>query len=578
MDRRSFLTKGGTAVAAAAAMNPLQALAERSAARDIPGYAMGKGSANPQPLATASNDLTPYAGAWGDRQILHLLRRAMMGVPYAQFVTAKGMAGMTAVVDKLIEDRPLPGVPGAWVDSLYLPDRSLQGEARQIDFQNKQRFNRILISSLSDWWLDLIVKEDMSIREKMTLMWSNHFVTGWDVVNQVAYVHTYQQMLRRNAMGNVKTFVSEMTIDPAMLIYLNGAQSSYRIQQGKEINNINENFARELMELFTLGIFDPQTGENNYTEEDIQEAAKALSGWIPTQKAPFVGQLNNSLKYPDDVTFFGDTGKFGVQEILDRIFAKKGGYNAAYFICQRIYETFVYYVPNPEVVGKMAELMVASNWEIKPVVKALLESAHFYDPEVLGAQLKSPFELIGSLLREFNLAIPVYNGAEPPLKGVDGQNYNVYTDLNPTHTFIIQYAGFNIGQEILNPPNVAGWPGGRIWINTGTLPLRKSVPQAAVVYPNFFTGTGGRNRGAKITFEPIAWAEIIPGAQDMSSEELANAITDFVLAFDLGPIESAMLNELLNPQKLDQAAFYLDNGFVSKFAQGIVTLPEFQLV
>jgi uncharacterized protein (DUF1800 family) len=574
MDRRNFLTKGGAALAAAAATNPLQALAASSESRSIPGYAINKGSANPKPLATASNDLSPYTGPWEDRQILHLLRRAMMGVPYTQFVAAKGMAGMSAIVDKLIEDRPLPPKPGPWVDALYQPDRTITDPAlKQIDFQNKQRFNRILISSVSDWWLDLILKEDLSIREKMTLMWSNHFVTGWDVVNQMAFVYTYLVMLRRNALGNVKTFANEMAIDPAMLIYLNGAQSTYRLNK----NNINENFARELMELFTLGIFDPKTGENNYTETDIQEAAKALSGWMPTQTAPFVGQFNPTFHYPDDVTFFGDTGKFGVKEIIDRIFAKKGGYNAAYFICQRIYETFVYYVPNPEVVDKMAELLVASNWEIKPVMKALLESAHFYDAEVLGAQLKSPLELVGSVIREFNLKIPAYDGAEPPVARKDANQYNVYQDLNPTHSYLIQYAGMSLSQEILNPPNVAGWPGGRIWINTGTLPPRKTTPAAAVTFPNFFNGSGGR-KSAKISFVPMDWINLIPGAVDMTSSEITNAMTDFILAFDLGPKEHELLRIIIYANATSEDSFYFDEEAVAKFAQGIVMLPEFQLV
>lgn len=573
MDRRKFIKQASAAVAAAAAVNPSQALAERSASRGIPGYTYG-GSANPQPLQTASNDLTPYTGTWGDRQIMHLLRRAMMGMPYTQFQTAKGMAGMTAVVDKLLEDRPAPQKPGVWVDQIYVADRNIQDpDERQKDFQNKQQFNRMILMSLDSWWLDLIVKEQLSIREKMTMLWSNHFVTGSQVVNHAAYMYTYNQMLRRNALGNMRTFAFEMTTDPAMLIYLNGNQNTYR--QNK--NNINENFGRELMELFTLGIFDPKTGENNYTETDIQEAARALSGWQPTIVAPFVGQFNANLHYPDNVTFFGDTGKFGAQDILDRIFAKKGGYNSAYFICSKIYEHFVYYVPNPSVVDTMAELLVASNWELKPVMAALLESAHFYDAEVMGAQLKSPVELIGSLIREFNLGIPAYNGAEPPVDRVDANGYNVYRDLNPTHSYLINFMGRYLGQELLNPPNVAGWPGGRVWINTGTLPQRKTIPSLAVQFPNFFTGTGGR-KAAKITFEPVNWAETIPNAQELSSSEITNALTDFVLALDLGPVESGLLESIINPNNLPQVDFYLDDGNVSRFAQGIVTLPEFQLV
>lgn len=577
MDRRKFLKGTGTGIAAGiglAAANPLSALAESN--RGIPGYQINE--ANAKPLPTQSNDLSPYTGTWDDVKLRHVLRRAMFGVPYSQFSTAKGLGSMNAVVAKLLEDKPLPPTPGPWLEKLNIPDRSLPTDERQKDLQNKQRLNRFEFLTLQNWWFDRMLKEELSIKEKMTLMWSNHFVVGFDTIKQPSYLFVYNQMLRKNAMGNVKTFVYEMSIDPGMLYYLNGNQNTYQIKNGKTINNINENFARELMELFTLGIYDPKTGEKNYSEEDIQEAAKALSGWQPTTTAPFIGQLNPLLHNNENKTFFGQTGNFGLQEIIDIIFAKNGGYNVAYFICEKIYMNFVYWVPNTSVVDAMAQKLIASNWELKPVLESLLKSAHFYDEEVIGSQLKSPFEFMGSLIREFGLVLPAIDASIGTIDtgNTDQMGYKILKDQNPTHTYFAQVAGSVLSQDLLNPPNVKGWAGGHSWVNTGTLPTRKAIAYAVLLYPNFFTGNVPRAKGVIVTFDPTAWANNIPGASTMTSTDITNALSDQYLSFDLGPVESGVLETIIS-LGLPKDDFYLENGRVAQFAQGVSLLPEFQL-
>lgn len=580
MDRRKFLAGTGTGILAGiglASANPLKALAESN--RTIPGY--GVNEANPKPLPTLSNDLTPYTGTWDDVKLRHVLRRAMFGVPYSQFATAKGLGSMNTVVAKLLEDKPMPTTPGPWLEKLNTVDRSITDPTeRQKDLNQKQRLSRFEFLTVQDWWFDRMLKEELNIREKMTLMWSNHFVVGYDVIKQPTYMFIYNQMLRKNALGNLKTFVYEMSIDPAMLYYLNGNQNTYQIKNGKTLNNINENFARELMELFTLGIYDPKTGEKNYTEEDIQQAAKALTGWQPTQTAPFTSQFNPQLHNNETKTFFGQSGNFGLQEIIDIIFAKNGGYNVAYFICEKIYMNFVYWVPNPTVVGAMAEKLVASNWELKPVLESLLQSAHFYDENVIGAQLKSPFELMGSLVREFGLVLPPVDASIGTINTgkTDPMGLTVYNDQNPTHTYLAQAAGVVLGQDLLNPPNVKGWAGGHAWVNTGTLPTRKSVGYAVLLYPNYFTGNVPRARGVKITFDPMAWARLIPNADTMSASDITNALSDQYLSFDLGPIEDGVLESILMQGFSKPEDFYLQEGKTAGLAQGIALLPEFQLM
>jgi uncharacterized protein (DUF1800 family) len=504
----------------------------------------------------------------------------MFGVPYSQFATAKGLGSLDAVVAKLLEDKPLPTTPGPWLEKLNTVDRSITDPTeRQKDLNQKQRLSRFEFLTVQNWWFDRLLKEDLNIREKMTLMWSNHFVVGYDVIKQPSYMFVYNQMLRKNALGNLKTFVYEMSIDPAMLFYLNGNQNTYSVKNGKTLNNINENFARELMELFTLGIYDPMTGEKNYTEEDIQQAAKALSGWQPTLTAPFIGQLVPTLHNNETKTFFGQSGNFGLQDIINIIFAKNGGYNVAYFICEKIYMNFVYWVPNTGVVDAMAQKLIASNWELKPVMDALLKSAHFYDQEVIGSQLKNPFELMGSLVREFGLVLPAVDASIGTVETgkIDGMGLKTYNDQNPTHTYLAVVAGTVLGQDLLNPPNVKGWAGGHAWVNTGTLPTRKAIAYAVLTFPNYFTGNVPRAKGVKITFDPLGWANLIPNASTMSSADITNALSDQYLAFDLGPIESGVLDTVIS-LGLPKDDFYLENGRAAGYAQVMALLPEFQLM
>ncbi|MEP7236046.1 MAG: DUF1800 family protein, partial [Ignavibacteriota bacterium] len=460
MDRRKFLVGSGATIAAVAGLSRAEA-ALAAGNFNVPGYSIRGMDANPRPLQTQSNDLTPFSGTWTDRTLAHLLRRSMFGVPMSQFLAAKGIGGMNEVVEKLLADIPAPTKPGAWIDTILVPDASITDPTKkQIEFQNVQNHVRFQMASLQGWAMDNTLKEDLSIREKMTLLWSNHFVTGQDVVRYPTLMYSYDQMLRKNALGNLKDFVYSVSIEPAMLVYLNGNQNTYQIRNGKTINNINENYARELMELFTLGLTDPKTGAPNYSEADIQESAKALSGWLVNTTAPYASVFHQELHNNDTKSFLGQTGNFGLQEIIDIIFAKNGGYNVAYFVCSKIYAAFVYYVPDPQVVAAMAQLLIDSNWELKPVMRALLKSAHFFDANVIGAQLTSPLEYVGALIREFNLKIPAYDGSDPPANGTNQQNgYTIWKDLNATHTAMLTVEAI-LGQEILNPPNVKGWAGG----------------------------------------------------------------------------------------------------------------------
>ncbi|MDP4237733.1 MAG: DUF1800 family protein, partial [Bacteroidota bacterium] len=487
---------------------------------------------------------------------------------------------------------PMPGKPAPYVDLIAPPDADdLIAFGKLLAAQDANRLETTRQRQISNWWMDLILKENLSIREHMTLLWSNHFVTGTDVVPLTGYTYTYNQMLRANALGNLKSFVRAVSIDPSMLVYLNGNQNYVGkppgSTRGSTGSNINENYARELQELFTLGLNDPITGDPNYTEDDVQQAAKALTGWAPTTVAPFQGIFYPASHSNDTKTFLGKSGNWALDDIIDIIFSYTGpkgsnapGFNTAYWFCQKIYMEFVYYVPNPDVVTAMANLLVQSNFELKPVLKALLESDHFYDPNVLNAQLKSPVNFIASLVREFGLTYTPFDPTDPSWSGNrDSNNIKIYTDPNPTLTYLTTgVAGTSLGQQLLQPPNVKGWPGGHNWISTGTFQQREIYSYTYLLNPPVLDG-GTKVKGVKVEFlSPTAWAQALTNFLALKSHDISTALTSIVLNKTLGPNESGTLYSSLNAQNLPDSDFYLTDKNVSDFAIALANLPEFQLV
>jgi hypothetical protein len=157
-------------------------------------------------------------------------------------------------------------------------------------------------------------------------------------------------------------------------------------------------------------------------------------------------------------------------------------------------------------------------------------------------------------------------------------NGNQYGDTNKTHSYLaLAIAGVALGQQLLNPPNVKGWPGGHNWVSTGTLPERLAIAAGAGIYPNQLDGSS-KARGIKVTFSPTGWANALPGINSMKSHDIATALEAATLSFTLGPNESATLYTLMNPLGLPDADFYLTDNTVSLFAIGMMTLPEYQLI
>ncbi len=300
------------------------------------------------------------------------------------------------------------------------------------DFKDKKRRKEIMkisrkkIITLNQAWLDRILNPKELLREKMTLFWANHFVCE---DKHVLFAQQYNNTLRENALGNFKTFVKAIAKEPAMLKYLNNKQNKK--------SSPNENFARELLELFTIG-------QGNYTEHDIQESARAFTGYNHTVNGDFIvhkKHQDQGLK-----TFMGQTGHYDGDAIIDIIVSQE---QCARFVCKKIYQYFVNENINTKHVDEMISIFYPS-YDIETLMRYILNSEWFYNETNIGTKIKSPIELIAGI----HTTIP-------------------FKLNNKKQGVLLQKL---LGQVLLFPPNVAGWKGGRSWIDSNTIVTRLRLP------------------------------------------------------------------------------------------------------
>ena len=294
--------------------------------------------------------------------------------------------------------------------------------------KNIQQKSRDAIKSLNLMWLNEMVESKAQLREKMSLFWHGHFASR----NLNIF---FQQMLldviRKNALGNFRDLLHEVSKTGAVLNFLNANQTRK--------DHPNENFAREVMELFTLG-------RGNYTEQDVKEAARAFTGWGATIKGEFVfrkGQHDTGTK-----TILGNTGNFNGDDVLDILLEKPA---TAYFISYKIYKFFVNDEVDMQKIEWLGDRFYKNDYNISKLMEDIFTSDWFYDEKNIGAKIKSPIELLTGLRR----MLPMQ------LENKDAQ-------------LLLQRV---LGQVLFYPPNVAGWPGGKQWIDSSTLMMRMRLPQ-----------------------------------------------------------------------------------------------------
>jgi uncharacterized protein (DUF1800 family) len=297
------------------------------------------------------------------------------------------------------------------------------------------------------------------LTERMTLVWHNHFVSSQQKVRYTKLMYEQNVLFRRYAGGNFGQLLHAVGKDPAMVIYLDSASN----RKGKP----NENFAREVMELFTLG-------EGRYAEADVREAARAFTGWsIDPDSGAF--RLRPALHDEGTKTVLGRTGNFDGDAVLDILLSRR---ESAEFVVAKLWREFVSPEPDGPEVRRIAQKFHLSNHEIKVALRELLLSPAFWAPENRGALIKSPVDLVVGTMRALDFQV----GDPLPLALVVAQ----------------------LGQNLFSPPNVKGWPGGEAWINSSTLLARKGFAERifrADEMPSVAMGKL-RRRGAAADFAP----------------------------------------------------------------------------
>ncbi|MBK8955760.1 MAG: DUF1800 domain-containing protein [Saprospiraceae bacterium] len=491
--------------------------------------------------------LSPYSGPWNYQSAAHLLRRAMFGPSHAQIQQAVS-DGLELTLDKLFVKQPDPAPPVLYSNTPDDPDLNLDDVWVDKNLHPEvQGLVNLKENSLFSWLMQLIFNEGVSITEKMTLFWHNHFVVS--EIYDPRYSYDYIKLLRSNALGNFKELTKQITIDKAMLIYLNGAQNLKRAP--------NENYARELMELFTLGKGE-LAGPGDYTtftEQDVLALAKALTGWgIDRRDANIypkvqfnAGQHDTSVKqlsHRFGNKTINNNGAEEYKDVVNLLFEKR---EAATFICTKLYRYFVYYKVSEDIKNQiiegLADVLIANGFDIAPVVRTLLASEHFYTDEALGSLIRMPYEFV------FNTAKTM--GLNAPTTTTD--KYNLFLDLYRSTT--------GMEQLYFNLPSVAGWTPyyqepnyHEIWVNSVTLPIRNA----------FTTSMANKTRRVRNIQGQLFGLDLIGYVEKFSAPQNATMLIDDVVGHLLPkPIENEQIAflkaRLLGPMNENQWASTWNN-------------------
>ncbi len=480
-------------------------------------------------------NLDPFTGSWTIEHAAHLLRRTCFG-PTRQEIELAYQDGLEGTLEMLFRSEPLPAPPinhssntdpfvplgSTWIDAPYVQDLNLRAYRTQ---------------SLYAWTIKNLLDSGLHIREKMTLFWHNHYATEISVVNDPKFQYRYISLLRENATGNFRELTKKVTIDLTMLRYLNGNQNTK--------NNPNENYARELLELFTIGK-GAQVGPGdytNYTEDDVLAIAKVLTGWrdrgynTTNPEQPVMAEFRQTqhdmstkvLSHRFDNQQIPNLNENEYSLLIDIIFEKD---ECAFFIARKLYRWFVYYEITPdietEVIQPLAELIISSDYNLETALKTLLGSNHFYEDCYRGAMIKHPIDYVVSMLRQFGWTAP-------------GSQNTQYRYFNLIHNFTV-----NLQMAYYNPPGVSGWKAWyqepawyQVWINSVTLPVRADIA-SLVTYSGFQVGNN-----PKAPIPVMDWLEGIPEPQSADSVIAQLALQLF--AHPLAEEKKNYLKEVLLP-------------------------------
>jgi uncharacterized protein (DUF1800 family) len=419
-----------------------------------------------------------------------LLRRAGFGASRQELDRYAGL-GVDGTLDELLH----PERVEEDFDGLLA---SLSGHL--IDLQN--------IEDVQTWWLYRMVRTRRPLVEKLALFWHGHFAVANTKVNNPLAMHNHLALLREHGLGSYRDLLLGVSRDPAMLIWLDGNTNRK--------NAPNENYGRELLELFTLGI-------GNYSEDDVQAAARAFTGWNLTEREFFFNRNQHDF---GPKTFLGKTGPLDGGDIIDAVVSHPA---TAERICRKLFAFFAYPNPEPPLLGSLVAAYMDSKYDIRAVVRAILRSDAFYSEQSRYGHIKSPVEYAVGAVR---------------MLGGQARERGLILALR------------SMGQDILNPPNVAGWAGGRAWVNPSTLLERFNFAARLA------TARGEPNDGG--SFEPLAvlgddvtvtdGVTVVDRLSTVLDIELSPEARDALVAYVQAPLTyPPFLMAAPNPQQVRQA-------------------------
>jgi len=479
---------------------------------------------------------------FGYREARHLLLRAGFGGTPRQITTLVRM-GLDDAVDHLVDYgevsihdlEPFEGDEDI-IRPLTPEERMAYRKARQEEDQEKlDEFRRKRLRRLADdrrqmadaerWWLARMIETPRPLQEKLTLLWHGHFASNHRTVRDSYMMLQQNELFRSHANGNFADLVYGIIRDPAMLKFLNNNSNNR--------HRPNENLARELMELFTLG-------EGNYSERDIKEGARALTGYsIDDDDFEFREYWHDK----QSKTILGARGNFDGEDFATILLRRR---ECAQFVAWKLYRFFVLdldggVTPSAKrMIETIANQLMRQKYEMAPVLKALFKSRHFYDESVVGNKIKSPAELVVGLVR--SLGVP------------------------PRDIGVLAEAMGMMGQKLFDPPSVAGWDGGRAWINTSTLFVRQNLATYLI------TGKTPKDQNwerSDVAYDPM------PLIEDLHAQT-PNAVVDHLVGSLLAAPPPDAVREQLRTFLRDRGSTVTPDRLIAMLLL-ITAAPEYQL-
>jgi uncharacterized protein (DUF1800 family) len=489
--------------------------------------------------------LKPLSAAnWNFTTAAHLLNRAGFGGSPAQIEKLAGLTHEEAVAwlvdyEKIPDPTPDPvwAKPDPERQQRLLAIRNAPEDKRKQMQMEEQRMQREHMLELRGWWLERMAKGPRPLQEKLTLFWHGHFATSVEKVREAYFMWRQNDLFRRLGHGNWQELLIEAGKDPAMLVWLDQAQSRK--------DHPNENFAREVMELFALG-------EGHYTEKDITEAARALTGWSldrPAEKfiyRPFAHDTGTK-------TVLGRTGTLNGEDVIAQIVAQP---QASLFITAKLWKFFTDETPSPGLNFALADVFRNSGNNFKPVLRTMFLSEEFYAPSLIRNQVKSPVQWLVGTVRMLECELP------PPMVSM-----NLLRSL---------------GQDLFAPPNVKGWDGGLAWITTNNLLARYnqattlvqgdlSVAASMADAKNPNQARRIQNQMRRLRTGGVNVEKLFTAEERQNKDKLINALETRLIQDKLKPKQETTLRDFL------EARQDLDASEIRDAIRLVMSTPEYQL-